>query len=267
TAKLKELKALPESLIALQKAANDDSIALRDIANIVVKDPIMSVKILEAINSPLYGLTQRVDSVSQAVTLLGKDRTVSLCVQASIGAQLSIDLAPYGLTVRNFYKIAQLRNEIAVGWFSKVSFADVPLISTSSLIGNIGQILIAKVLKERSLDSKFTASLASSDRLHAEIEFVGATSEDITADMLSIWGMNPELIDSIRYAFDLAHCPDHIKKLAIANFIIFSLVPATDDIIDEYKKDSLIEFANEMNLKGDALAVIIDKILNNQPIL
>lgn len=267
SSELKKLKPIPDTVAELQKIANSENSSLRDITKVVSKEPVMSAKILEAINSPLYCMTQRVDSVNQAVTLLGKDRTINLCIQASVGSQFAIDVSPYGIDTEEFYKISQLRSEIAMGWFSKVSFFDLPIISTTALIGSIGQVLISKIINEKKLGSRFKELLELNGRINAEIECVGAMCEDITAEMLSVWGMNPKLIASIKYAYNFVNAPEGYRNLAVANFIIFTLVPITSTEIDTSKLEGIYKLASEYGLKSEALKTVVDKILENKPLL
>src|SRR2546423_15228119 len=53
------------------KRADDDKTDLSELAATIEKDPALSLKVLRAVNSPFYGIPQKVSTVSQAVVLLG----------------------------------------------------------------------------------------------------------------------------------------------------------------------------------------------------
>src|SRR5438552_1851490 len=65
------LPTLPAAAMYILKLADDDKTDLGELAATIEKDPALSVKVLRAVNSPFYGLPQKVSTVSQAVVLLG----------------------------------------------------------------------------------------------------------------------------------------------------------------------------------------------------
>ena len=54
----------------LQLTADIDADS-RDIVHVIESDPLMTVKILKVINSPFYGLTNKISSIQRAVVHLG----------------------------------------------------------------------------------------------------------------------------------------------------------------------------------------------------
>ena len=70
-AQLTELPTLPEAAQYILQLASDDKTEIADLAAMIEKDPALSLKVLRAVNSPFYGVVQKVSTVSQAVVLLG----------------------------------------------------------------------------------------------------------------------------------------------------------------------------------------------------
>ena len=66
------LPTLPAAAMYILKLADDDKTDLwAKLAATIEKDPALSLKVLRAVNSPFYGIPQKVSTVSQAVVLLG----------------------------------------------------------------------------------------------------------------------------------------------------------------------------------------------------
>jgi HD-like signal output (HDOD) protein len=65
------LPTLPAAAMYILQLANDDSTDMPKLAATIEKDPALSLKVLRAVNSPFYGIPQKVSTVSQAVVLLG----------------------------------------------------------------------------------------------------------------------------------------------------------------------------------------------------
>jgi putative nucleotidyltransferase with HDIG domain len=69
--KFKKVKTLPHVAIHLsQLIANEDS-SVKEFEKIIKMDPTLVMRLLRLVNSPYYGLQQKVESVSRAVVLLG----------------------------------------------------------------------------------------------------------------------------------------------------------------------------------------------------
>src|SRR5438034_7521170 len=65
------LPTLPAAAMYVLKLTEEDKTEMDDLAQMIGRDPALSVKILRAVNSPFYGLGQKVSTISQAVVLLG----------------------------------------------------------------------------------------------------------------------------------------------------------------------------------------------------
>ena len=61
----------PQIMVDLQMEQVMPSPDLRTIAKLISQDPGLSGALLKIVNSPFYGLTNRIASIQQAVNLLG----------------------------------------------------------------------------------------------------------------------------------------------------------------------------------------------------
>src|SRR3954447_1422399 len=78
------LPTLPAAAMYILKLANDDETNLGELSATIEKDPALSLKILRAVNSPFYGIPQKVSTVSQAVVLLGLHAVKALVLGISL---------------------------------------------------------------------------------------------------------------------------------------------------------------------------------------
>ncbi len=82
----KTLPSMPGIAAKLLDLCQDESVDLRKVAELASMDPALSARMLKLVNSSLYGLRFRVNTVHQAVTLLG--------LVATRGLVLSVSLVP-----------------------------------------------------------------------------------------------------------------------------------------------------------------------------
>ena len=71
------LPTLPEILLKLLEACDNENTPISEIASIISKDPVLSLKVLQLVNSAYYGLRKKFKSVEQAVVYLGANSSFS----------------------------------------------------------------------------------------------------------------------------------------------------------------------------------------------
>ena len=80
----KELASLPQVLAEVIRVADDDDSSAGDIAEVIMKDPALSARILRIVNSPFYGSMREISSVNQSVVTLGTRAVKALALSASL---------------------------------------------------------------------------------------------------------------------------------------------------------------------------------------
>ena len=65
------IPAQPQTVLELTKLINTEDVDLKKIISKVEKDPSLTAKVLKIANSPMFGLRKKVDSISQAINLIG----------------------------------------------------------------------------------------------------------------------------------------------------------------------------------------------------
>ncbi len=78
------LPTLPEILVKLLDACDDEEVTLPEIAAIITKDPALSVKVLQLVNSAYNGFRHTFTTIDQAVIYLGASTTKNLAISTSI---------------------------------------------------------------------------------------------------------------------------------------------------------------------------------------
>ncbi len=66
-----DLATPPGVTAELLQILQSENVPIRDITSIIETDPALTIKILRVVNSPTYGIKGRVDSIQNALTLLG----------------------------------------------------------------------------------------------------------------------------------------------------------------------------------------------------
>ncbi|MBD3404312.1 HDOD domain-containing protein, partial [candidate division GN15 bacterium] len=127
----KELLSLPQTLAEVIRVTKEDNFSAHQLAEVLMRDPALTAKVLRIVNSPFYGMTREVTSMTQAVVTLGTRQVTALALSSSV----------YNITAK---------------WGS---FIDRVRFWRHSLEVAIGARMIAETIGYRSWEELFVAGL------------------------------------------------------------------------------------------------------------
>ncbi|MDR4469185.1 MAG: response regulator [Nitrospira sp.] len=79
------------SILRSKSLVESDNWSLKAVSDIVAKDPGMTAKVLQLVNSAYFGLATNVSTVEEAVNFLGVDIVQSLMLTADVFTQFPVD--------------------------------------------------------------------------------------------------------------------------------------------------------------------------------
>jgi HD-like signal output (HDOD) protein len=82
--RFKETTPLPSILTTINRLIDDPESTMKDFEEVIKMDQVMVSRLLRLVNSPFYGLLQKVDSISRAVAYLGMKNLHQLVVVDSM---------------------------------------------------------------------------------------------------------------------------------------------------------------------------------------
>lgn len=82
--RVEDLPTLPEVADSITRVILDEDSSAADIAAIVSKDPAFASKILKVVNSAYYGFYRQINSIREAVSLLGFDEVKLMAMAISV---------------------------------------------------------------------------------------------------------------------------------------------------------------------------------------
>lgn len=78
--KFADIHPLPHIVSTVARLINDPDSTVKDLEDVIKMDPILVSRLLRLVNSPYYGLMQKVDSIGRAVAFLGMKNLHNLVV-------------------------------------------------------------------------------------------------------------------------------------------------------------------------------------------
>ena len=80
----KELRSLPQVLAEVVRATDKDENGAGQIAEIIMKDPALSARLLRVANSAFYGSSREVSTITQAVVTMGLRAVKAMALSAGL---------------------------------------------------------------------------------------------------------------------------------------------------------------------------------------
>ena len=181
-----KLPTLPGIAIKILEAVKKEESSLQEIADILSTDPTLSAEVLKAINSPFYGLSTKVTSVSHAVNLLGINTVKSLALSFSIVHTLNSEETK-GFDYKAFWKDSL----IAAVSAKVISKRILPMFSEDAfflgLIHNLG-MLVANQLMADQYKLVIDSMENTKCRLHeAESNILGFNHMELGEYLIDSW--------------------------------------------------------------------------------
>jgi len=225
--KVKAFPPLDDTVAKVMAICNDENGSVGELAKVVQSDPMTMANILKAANSPLYGFSREMKSVTQAVSIFGMDTVKGFAFSSFLQKKLDLNLMPYGVKSEMFTAITEKQNAFAVKWFQKKRTMLDTLALTSFLM-EMGKIVLANIVIEHEKADEFQAHVAKTTSLldleKLEKQVFGISNEEVTAIIFKEWNFDEVMCDAIKHLNHPEEASEEAKPYAQALQVIKTLI-------------------------------------------
>jgi putative nucleotidyltransferase with HDIG domain len=194
--KLDKLPSVPQCYLELTRAVTNPEGGLGVVANIVERDPAMSAKVLQLVNSGYFGLGQRVTSVQRAVIYLGIDLIQGLALTAEVFSTIAVPTVE-GFSLDQVQEHSFLTARLAKRLVSDPKRAEEAF--AAAIVHDIGKMILALVLPERYAEVIAVARSRNVPTFEVEAELLGVTHAEVGAYLLGAWGLPMSIVEAVAY--------------------------------------------------------------------
>lgn len=189
-----ELSSLPQTLSEVVRLAGIESTSTADFAQVLMRDPGLTARLLRLVNSPFYAGKREISTVSQAVLTLGTRAVIALALSTSI----------YDLTGKwqsSVDRVRFWRHSLEVAIASRMIAEATHFICpeeafVAGLLHDIGLLVL-----EKSFPDKFARIWTKADAgevIHELEESVWGTSHARVGQfLLEQWNLPPVVVQAV----------------------------------------------------------------------
>lgn len=179
------LPSLPAAAVQVLQLTMDPQASADNLAQVIGQDPALSAKILRAVNSPFYGLKQKVSSLSQAVALLGLNTVRTLALSFSLVCTLQ------GGKNRSFNHMKYWRRSMYAATASRVLAEHVMAYKVeecfmAGLLMDIGMLVLEQALGEH-YDHVVERARSHCELPTVEMQNLGLTHAQVSGQLGRHW--------------------------------------------------------------------------------
>lgn len=227
--RLRALPSFPMLYLEIMKALDDPNLPMQTIDALMVKDPGLTAKMLQVVNSVALGLQEKVNDPLEAAQQLGLGTVRSLALSAHV--------------FTNFTPSQRINFPVDVLWGHLMKCADsaraimraedadhvyVEAAYTAGMLHDIGKLMLADSMP-REFQLLLSQSATQSGTFHEiEMEVFGATHAGLAAYLLGLWGLPAPIVEAVAFH----HTPERSSLQAFSPLTAVHVANALEHEID-----------------------------------
>lgn len=227
---VKTLYSLPALVMRLNDALNDPYASSADLERIIINDPGLTVKILKFTNSSYFGFAHKIDSLSQAISLIGQQELRNLVMLNAVCSTFK-GIPEHLVDMQSFWL-----NSITCGVLCRclAKQGRQPNQERYFILGllrNIGKLVLLSEFPTRYCQILNQGKLDEPSILAAEQAEFGFTHPLLTAEILKLWQLPANIWQVIQYQYQPLAAPDYHKDIYILH-----IAALLTDVTEPYTK-------------------------------
>lgn len=259
------LPPMPAVLGELQEVTGKPFVSSAAVGEVVAKDPSLTAWLLKLVNSPFFGFSVKVDTVTRAVTLLGVEQFKNLAMSSMLNS-LTSQLPPGTINLDAFWRHS-IATALAAQTIWKIRKGDdSERLFVAGLLHDCGLLALAYAAPKTFSALEQAVARSPKPRYDVEQELLDFDHARLGGMLLHRWNMPLPLVMAVLRHHQV-EAPERYVEAAVvhlADVIAFSvagqgeyhIVPSLDPAVWKslglklanlnYVADSMMERLNEM---------------------
>jgi HD-like signal output (HDOD) protein len=214
---IKNLRPIPQIANQIMSIVENPSASLSDVADIIIYDPMTTANILRTCNSAYFGLTRKVESVHEAVTLIGLDQIVDLVLLKSGAENLKKEQPGYGLDEGDLWRYSVASALIARDLSQKKDLASTHMVFTAALLKDIGKVILNRFVADAFPKIQELVQEQGYSFREAEKKIIGVDHSELGGLVASNWKFSQKMV----YIIQNHHLADKQAREDIETCIVY----------------------------------------------
>lgn len=192
---VKDLPVLPRTYMALREKLASPNASIREIVSLVEQDVSICAKILQLVNSALFGLPREISTVQSAVTYLGIEMVQNLVLSSEVFSVFEkVEMVP-GFSFEELQAHSQLTAKIATEIPAPAHVHGAAVVA--ALLHDVGKLVLAMRSPQNLVRVLSGAAEEKKPQFEVEEELMGVSHAEVGAYLLGIWGLPSPVVEAV----------------------------------------------------------------------
>jgi len=185
---------------------DDDEIDIRKLGRLIESDTLLTANILAMINDPKFGFSNKITSISQAITLFGTKVVKGFIISFVMKEHIIINMSAYGMSNEKFNEMCHLQSALLFQWYMKVDIKKAQVLVPLALIMETGKVILAQEMASSDYSALFTEEIYYAKNMEeVEHKYSDTTSYYLSGLLFEHWNFSKkysELMKSMDFDDD-----------------------------------------------------------------
>ncbi len=197
--KIKKLSPIPVVIHKVLNFASKSDGSLDDLVRLVGNDPALTANLLKICNSAHMGLPVKVNSVQQAVTMLGIQKVVEIVLTQTLSVNLQKAQQGYGLAKGELWKQSVATAMVARNLAERRQLPLLPTVYTAALLKDIGKVVLHEFVERELKKIEYQVHTKGLSFIEAEQICIGMDHAMLGGIIAEEWNFSDQMVFMIKH--------------------------------------------------------------------
>lgn len=220
-----EVYSLPMIYYKINEAINNPQSSMADIGKIISDDPGLTVRLLRLVNSAFYGFPSKIETITQALVIIGTNQLRDLALATSI-VSLFEGIPKDLVSMESFW-----RHSIACGIAAKTlatyrNETNIERFLIAGMLHDIGRLILYKKAGGQAREALLRCHSNKTLLFMAEQEVMGFDHASLGRRLLEAWNLPSSLEEAVAFHHQpqvAMHYPMEADIVHVADIIVNAL--------------------------------------------
>jgi len=219
--RVEDLPALPTVVSNIMTLIEDERSNAKNFDKYLRQDQALTARLLRIVNSSFFGLRNKINSIPQAIVLIGYNSLKNLVLAASTSKVLEGAFPGYGFKANGLWQ----HSFMAATWSKKVApilgfdMESCEELFVAGLLHDVGKLVLASYITENCKEMIVSLIKSNGNIEDAERAVVGIDHSEIGSRIAQKWNFSSKLATIIKYHHRLDNAYEYHKEIALVHLV------------------------------------------------
>jgi len=223
--KIENISTISTAVSSILKSLENPSISIREAAQLLSQDHAITARVLQIVNSPLYGFPKEIYTIERAFIILGFQAVKNIVISMLTITQLSEQKGPRSKASRKAFWVHSLACGVMAKTISKfLGIGNPEELFVCGLVHDIGKVVIEEDFQESYSEISRRIAVEEKEALEIEKDVLGCEHGEIGGLIAEKWNFPQAICESIakhHYPDQQTSCIAEVSIIHIADALTY----------------------------------------------